>query len=200
VRMNWIQRLCIVFAISSALTSTGSEAADAEAAHAAPSVSTSTFQSPLYSVYCSSTENCLAIGQQYAATTSDFGRTWKGHRTLHDGAVVGTMACPTSHECVAVGVSAEDTPQYDSFPHRALVLTTTSGGGTWTREPPLSKDVGGLNDISCPSKTYCLAVGTPVDGTGGLALVTTNLGRTWRRLSLPKGVAPEFVTCFTPRA
>ena len=41
---------------------------------------------------------------------------------LPDGTVVATMACPTSHVCVAVGSSAEETPKYDSTPHRAVVL------------------------------------------------------------------------------
>ena len=208
---NWIKRALIGLAVGGLLTSVGPEVANGTPEHAAGAGSTAetvryfstpsgALQSRLSSVYCSSSENCLAIGQQYAATTSDLGRTWTSHRILHGGAIVGRMACPTSHVCVAVGSSAEETPKYDSTPHRAVVLTTTDGGRSWTRDPALPKDVGGLNDISCLTKTYCLTVGTSENGSGGVALATTNSGRSWRRLNFPKRAEPEFVTCFTRRA
>lgn len=208
---NWIKWAFIALATGGLLTSVGPEVANGTPEQAAGVGSTpetvryistpsGALRSHLSSVYCSSSENCLAIGQQYAATTSDFGRTWTSHRILPDGTVVATMACPTSHVCVAVGSSAEETPKYDSTPHRAVVLTTTDGGRSWTRDPALPKDVGGLNDISCLTESYCLTVGTPENGSAGVALATTNLGRSWRRLNLPKRVEPEFVTCFTRSA
>ena len=206
---NWMNWAFIALAAGGLLTSIDPEVADGAPEQTAGVGSTpetvryistpsGALQSRLSSVYCSSSENCVAIGGQYAATTSDFGRFWTSHRFLHGGAVVGAMACPTSHVCVAVGGSPEEgTPQYDSLLHRAVVLTTTDGGRAWTREPALPKDVGGLDNISCPTKTYCLTVGTSADGSGGVALATTNLGRSWRRLNLPKRLEPDLLTCFT---
>jgi photosystem II stability/assembly factor-like uncharacterized protein len=211
VPTNWIKWALIGLAVGGLFTSVGPEVANGTPEDAAGAGSTAetvryfstpsgALQSRLSSVYCSSTENCLAIGQQYAATTSDFGRTWTSHRILHGGAIAGTMACPTSHVCIAVGSSAEETPKYDSTPQRAVVLRTTDGGRTWRRDPPLPKDVGGLKDISCLTKTYCLTVGTSENASSGVALTTTNLGRSWRRLNLPTRAEPEFVICFTRRA
>jgi photosystem II stability/assembly factor-like uncharacterized protein len=200
VRTDWIKWALIPLVVASALTSIDPEVADAEVTQVVGSVSPGLLPTPLESIHCSSPQTCLAIGQQYAAATSDFGRTWTTRRILHGGAVLWSMACPTSHVCVGVGVSPENTPQYDSVPSRALVLTTTNGGRSWTREPPLARDVGQLDAISCPTTSYCLTVGSSVGGGAGVALVSTNSGRAWRRLNLPKAERPERVTCSTPRA
>ncbi len=79
------------------------------------------------------------------------------------------------------------------------MLSTADGGRRWTRESHLPKDVGDFYDVSCPTKTYCLTVGTSEDGYPGVALVSTNLGRSWKHLNLPSGEQPGTVVCVAPR-
>ena len=59
-------------------------------------------------------------------------------------------------------------------------------GTAWSRSA-LPSGLGGINDVSCPTSTYCVAVGATPDGSGGIALTTENLGATWTPVALPDG-------------
>jgi photosystem II stability/assembly factor-like uncharacterized protein len=161
-------------------------------------------QYPLDSVYCSSTEACVGIHGQFASTTSDGGLTWNSTRVLNDGSLAA-MACPTPRTCFAVGGdTVGNGTRHSPYADYATVLRTVDGGKTWTQEPPRPRDIGGLSDISCPTRSYCLAVGaSPYSAyrqAVAVALVTSNSGRTWRRLVLPKGESElSGVTCSAPR-
>ena len=99
------------------------------------------------------------------------------------------------NSCVAVGGTVvENHVQSSSLPKGATpnplglgkAVRTTDGGETWARSviPP---GVGTLRGVSCPTKTFCMAVGETPDGNRGVALVTTNSGRVWTHLSSPRG-------------
>ena len=75
------------------------------------------------------------------------------------------------------------------------MLRTADGGETWARSViPLG--VGALRGVSCPTKTFCVAVGDSPDSNRGVALVTRDSGRVWTHLSLPSGEDRlSFVAC-----
>jgi photosystem II stability/assembly factor-like uncharacterized protein len=64
------------------------------------------------------------------------------------------------------------------------VVVTSDGGRTWVSSA-LPPGIGNLTGISC-STTSCLAVGSTVDGSAGIAVRTSD-GRTWTPLTLPTG-------------
>ena len=205
VGTNWIKWICILIAVAGLLISIEPEVADGAYLQVASSVPSGALQSPLNSVYCSSPENCLAIGSYFAATTSDGGHSWASHRIGHAGTYLDTrfeaLACPTPDICLAFGaVSTSGKRQAGTLTYRPTVARTTDGGRTWTMAAPLPKGVGPiLNGLSCPTRSYCLLAGESSYGKAGYALVTTNLGRSWRRLKIPKGDVLSGVTCETRR-
>jgi photosystem II stability/assembly factor-like uncharacterized protein len=200
MRTNWVKWACVPLALAGLMTSFESGRADGATEYVTPGAP----QYPLDSLYCSSTEACVGIHGQFASTTSDGGLTWRSARLLNHGSLEA-MACPTPRTCYAVGWDAVgDGTRHAPHADNATVLRTTDGGKTWTQEPPRPRDIGGLSDISCPTRSYCLAVGaSPYSAshqTVAVALVTRNSGRTWRRLVLPKGETElSGVTCSAPR-
>jgi hypothetical protein len=94
------------------------------------------------------------------------------------------VACPSANRCWAVGTTLGSA----RAPASATVLTTTTGGASWTVQsiPPT---VGYLAGIACPTTRACTAVGQiGTDGAGpGAVLTTTNAGTTWVLQSLPVG-------------
>ena len=67
---------------------------------------------------------------------------------------------------------------------RCLGQRTAARLGRSPSFPPASVHFRG---VSCPTKRFCVAVGEAPDGNSGVALVTTNSGRAWTQLSLPRG-------------
>ncbi len=206
MRTNRIKWACIALAAAGLLTSIEPEVADAEAIQVAGSAPSAALQSPLNSVYCSSPENCLAIGSYFAATTSDGGRSWASHPIGHAGTHldtnVGVLACATPDICMAALANQDvvRSRKLGTGISRAAIARTTDGGSTWTMAAPLPKGVGAIpNALSCPTKSYCLLAAGSSNGRAGRALVTTNLGRSWRRRKIPKGDVLPGVTCETPR-
>ena len=173
--------------------------------HVASSTPSGALQSPLDSVFCSSARNCLAIGSYFAATTSDGGHSWASHRISHASTYLdthfGALACPTPDACLVFGAqSTSRKRQARTMTYHPTVARTTDGGHTWTMAAPLPKGVGPIvNALSCPTRSYCLLAGESTDGKAGYALVTTNLGRSWRSLKIPKGDVLSGVTCKTRR-
>ena len=81
------------------------------------------------------------------------------------GSALDGVSCWSPGDCVAVGTSSADAP-----------LIESSNGGTWTDDatPTLPHGPSGaLSDVSCPSSSFCIAVG----GTPSLTLVTPPSGQ-----------------------
>jgi hypothetical protein len=103
------------------------------------------------------------------------------------------VACPTSRDCEAVGVS--------SIP---VLLSTTSATGadpTWVSQD-LPAGVASLDGISCASATDCEAVGVSSQSQGPVVLGTINANSgtkaVWRAQFLPPGISNLYaVTCAT---
>jgi photosystem II stability/assembly factor-like uncharacterized protein len=96
----------------------------------------------------------------------DGGRTWVSYPNAVGG-YHGTLTCPTVTRCISV-------------PQEGGASFTNDGGHSWTA---LSAP---LLSISCPTKSYCVAVGERSGddpGPIGELLVSTDLGRTWHHLA-----------------
>jgi photosystem II stability/assembly factor-like uncharacterized protein len=201
MRMSWIKWTLIPLAAASLLASTDSPVAFGMPRRIPPSAP---LGAPFYpdQIYCSSAQRCLGIGTINAQATSDGGRHWtRGITFLHGDMGVHAMACPSPQTCLAVGSyevvgnKLVNGLRQRRVTTRATVVRTTDGGRTWALTPPLPTDIVGMTDISCPAKSYCLAVGSSPDESASDALVTTNLGRSWRRLDIPSDERLTSVAC-----
>jgi photosystem II stability/assembly factor-like uncharacterized protein len=147
-------------------------------------------------VDCPNMVRCWAVGGSGSATVSEpaviLGSTNGGATWFPQGVPAGVqtltaVSCPTVRRCVAVGVSPGDAlyPAPDN-----VIVTTTDGGATWVRRAaPLG--IGGLSAISCPTASFCVAVGSSVedsfDDFTGVALVSKDGGVTWKSEAMPSG-------------
>jgi photosystem II stability/assembly factor-like uncharacterized protein len=201
MRTSWIKWTLIPFAAASLLGSIDSPVAVGAPKRISGSASSG---APFYPdlVYCSSAQRCLGIGTINAQTTSDGGRHWtRGTTFLHGDMGVHAMSCPSPQTCLAVGsYEAIADERVNGLSERRVttrptVVRTTDGGRTWALMPPLPRDIVGMTDISCPTRSYCLAVGSTPDDSASDALVTTNLGRSWRRLDIPSDERLASVAC-----
>jgi hypothetical protein len=88
-----------------------------------------------------------------------------------------SLACPTAGECLLV-----------VFEGKTVALDRTDDGGRQWSEAP-----SGIDDLSCPSTSTCLAM------AGGLLVTSDDGGRTWSRgLPLPASTQATFA-CPTAR-
>ena len=139
-------------------------------------------------------------GQRYGSpegsittVTSDGGAHWASSRLLVGVAQLNAMAC-SSNTCIAVGWNPVGNNE------QGVVMRTLDRGRTWRLVPVLPKGVGILSSVSCPTATFCMAVGQSRDGSFGVALVTNSAGERWKSVALPKGErALGLVTCTTRR-
>jgi photosystem II stability/assembly factor-like uncharacterized protein len=86
------------------------------------------------------------------------------------------IACPTATSCWAISDEG------------LAIVATSNGGASWSAEH-VPSGIGYLGGIACPTATSCLiaASRSPVDGAPDEAvLVTTNSGRSWHEVSVPK--------------
>ncbi|MGH9088848.1 MAG: WD40/YVTN/BNR-like repeat-containing protein, partial [Acidimicrobiales bacterium] len=136
----------------------------------------------LYGVSCTSSLDCVAVGQGAGLegaviTTTDGGATWTSHTLTGNSTSLGlnAVSCVGSvTQCVAVGSGS-------GF----AVVATPSGGGTWSATAPPS-GVTGLNGVSCTTSSHCVAVG---QGSGDeAAIITTTDGTTWSSETVPNNV------------
>ncbi len=108
---------------------------------------------------CTSSSNCMAVGNNGTLiATTNGGSSWA---SLTSGLTSGleSISCPSSSNCVAVGVSGH-------------IIATTSGGSSWSSQT--SGVSVAMYGVSCTSTSDCWAV-----GASGTILVTTNGGSSW---------------------
>ncbi len=153
-------------------------------------------------IVCTSQQSCEAVGSSVkgqstfaiAATTSDGGAHWAGiSLPVRIDSVYGVgLSCPSARSCVVVGGTLVGNDLFGKL------VRTSDGGQTRAKSVPPG-GTGGIKDVACPTKMFCMAVGATPDGSGGVALVTTNSGVTWTRLLLPTGEKSlSHVACGSP--
>jgi hypothetical protein len=128
---------------------------------ASPNRSTATWENYLWSVSCTSSTQCVAVGEDFIADGSTSSRTliesWNGSTwsiipSPNQGSIpeLSSVSCVKSTRCVAVGVSADSG---DS-------LIETWNGNAWSITP---SPATGFEGVSCTSSMRCLAVGSVVE-------------------------------------
>lgn len=155
----------------------------------------------LFSVSCAAVGSCVAVG--YYFTPEDGGG--KGTMlvdTLADGkwSVTSTptlgspfidsflygVSCTTATNCVAVG----NTDDGDSTTALPLILTLSGTSWSVTKSPTLGS-VGGLQAVSCPDATTCVAVGNRAPPGSVKTLVETRTSGSWTVTSSPGSGGPN---------
>jgi photosystem II stability/assembly factor-like uncharacterized protein len=161
--------------------------------HATPSA----FAAPLNAIICMSAQKCVAVGSSTAGITSDGGAHWAITPRLFSVQQLAALACPTTRTCIAVGWNLPPGTHLENR-ERGVILKTSDGGHDWMVVPGLPRKVGILSSVSCPTATFCIAVGEDPGRRFGVALVTDTAGQRWRTLSLPPGQEGlALVTCIT---
>ena len=133
----------------------------------------------LYSVSCTSTSFCLAVGSD--ELQDPIAEIWNGTDwkltpapAENGGGGFTDVACITATDCVAVG--APDTEQDG--------LAEQWNGKTWTvLQTPAGE--GELESVSCTSATACIAVGTTYAETGPAPLAESWNGTQWSLMKTP---------------
>jgi len=167
-------------------------------AYKLPGLVSSSRNSAIYQVRCTSTASCVAVGSIGNSTTPDGspanaavaerwnGRSWS-ETTLatparSKGAWLYGLSCPRSATCVAVGgrrlANGKIAP---------LAETWTAATGRWRAALPAAAgsqpDLGG---VSCTSAANCLAVGGGDQPTAATSSFSDSLnGKSWTYEQLP---------------
>jgi photosystem II stability/assembly factor-like uncharacterized protein len=143
-----------------------------------------------FGISCASPADCVVTG--YAAlTTTNGGKTWTKHATP-EGVPLGTVTCPSTRDCYAVFNVTSAVPSFEE----TYLYTSTNGGVTWKDVLSKPRRVGGLEAVSCPATSTCVAVGfgyTPrgngTDTLYGLSELTSTSGGHWAESTVAKAQA-----------
>lgn len=109
--------------------------------------------------------------------------------------------CTGAKACTAVG------SYYNQAANAQLPLAASWNGRAWRRQPipaPAQTSYGHLNGVSCPKRTFCIAVGSDVLTTKRwITLAEVWRGRRWEitpapPLESPKDDTLEAVSCSSP--
>jgi hypothetical protein len=113
-----------------------------------------------------------------------------------DGVVLGSVSCPGTGSCVAVG-------HYTSATAGSVPLAETLSGGSWTAtavptaglDPSPNPAIGVLlTKVSCPAPGTCVAIGTYVlSSNGEQSVIATLSGGTWTAMTAPAPAADQRV-------
>jgi hypothetical protein len=130
-------------------------------------------------------QNCYFVGQNglapYIDFSSDLGTTLTPQTLPYTTGILSHVSCSTASDCVAV----------DSYDHNTAILTTHSGGGTWTQTMTTSSPATAqMSGISCPSVLVCVAIGHNAATTEVWG--STDGGDTWAARTLPNTVTQVF--------
>lgn len=142
----------------------------------------------LAGVSCPSATTCMAVGSSSGPSVAEEwnGTTWRLLPTDDPplGAKLSSVACPTTGTCVAVG----------TYDQQGLILSVSEiwDGSQWHLRPtvnPAGSQAATLKDISCPSASSCVAVGSYQPAGAKwfqlLPLIEVWNGLTWRSLPSP---------------
>lgn len=198
-RIQWSCLTLILVGLFSSFETAGAHAQPQQATGLGPP---SSIGLPLISVVCSTPSNCVAIGTPIyghtlgpiAVRTANGGAAWASTGSLSGVKTLYALACASSRTCVAVGTNTKGSNQ------RGAVVRTQNGGTAWSVVPALPKGVGDLTGISCPTKTFCMAVGSTSSSYEAVAMSSNDGGRRWDAVAVPKGENElTLVACTTRR-
>ncbi len=164
--------------------------------------------SQLNAITCTTSNDCVAVGQAtysmtvsppietqgVISTTDDGGQSWQT-QLVQANNITG-ISCPIPQECLAVGQNSGNQSVYE--------ITTTNGGATWTISSLASGSqiAGGhapdINAISCFDTLHCVAAGVVFDSDEYETPITASIdgGSTWSNQTVnPDGADLEGVGC-----
>ena len=144
-------------------------------------------------VRCVSPSNCYAVGSRYDPQSGlhTWLQHWNGtswvvadHPTVAHSEF-GDVACANASVCMAVGDYEPTSPGQTVSPG-ALTLTERWNGTAWSVAPiPSGGSRSQLALVSCPTTTFCLALGYAT-GPGTVSLLTKRWnGTTWTIVPTP---------------
>ncbi len=130
----------------------------------------------LGAVWCGSPRDCMAVGN--GGPGSSLAEQWNGTawRALRTNRVddLGGVSCPRAADCTAVGSRVSPADQGQTLAERW-------NGRAWSDQATPAQQAG-LDSVSCPTLTFCMAVGnTP--GLVGMAQRWN--GHRWSAVSVP---------------
>jgi hypothetical protein len=140
---------------------------------------------------------CVALASCVASAAPAMAASWRVIPSPGDGAL-GAISCVSTNACFAVGVQADHggrTP-----PHGGVALAERWNGTNWTiqRTPvPAGSTVSELLDVTCTSRSFCIAVGTfsSTPRQAPNALVERWDGSRWSIQRVPKRFFASGVSC-----
>lgn len=128
----------------------------------------------LQAIHCSSTTNCVAVGDAGTVVTTT-GSGWYP-RTSGTIASLHAVRCPSTSTCYTAG---------------AVILSSTNGGSTWT--PQMAPPSGtSINGIACTGASNCIAV-----GSGPVILTTSNGFASYFRQNAPTANVLTAISCLS---
>ncbi len=161
-----------------------------------PSLTTgASFREGRTDVSCATAASCVIVADSVRPTvpsvalfTRDAGQTWSVAK-LPRGFVPGQIQCFARGECLSTGSERD----------AIAAIYSANGGATWSagRIPALS---GAIDDLSCPSLSYCIAVPVPFTAAPKTSsvLVSSDGGQSWSLKAgprLPAGGALSSLSC-----
>jgi len=159
-----------------------------------PAMSSGVFT--LDAMSCVNASDCWLVaekpqGLDLVMATTDWGQTW----TVQDQSSIEVsmgvsfgISCPSTSDCVIVGVGA---------------LTTTNGGSTWQKHtfPIGASPPGELNVVACPSVSLCVAEedvtsAVPANTSTGIAM-SDDGGTSWQTVETVNEAVLRSLSCPT---
>lgn len=147
--------------------------------------------SALNDVSCTDSTHCTAVGSQTSGSLAERwnGSSWSTQTTVNPSEAssvqLNSVSCPSAGNCWAVG-------QYRTPTSPLTVLSEEWNGTSWSLQAipaPTEANENWLEDLSCPSATYCIAVGVYKDSNGAPhGLAERWNGTTWRIYKPPPPV------------
>lgn len=119
-------------------------------------------QDRMTAVDCPSASVCTSISYAPGAVyhTSDGGLKWALQTIPNPATIYPTaLACPSISVCMVYGGATG----------AIYFLRTTDGGARWVSEK-LPENVGELDDLACPTTSYCVALGQRAVSSGSVIL------------------------------
>jgi hypothetical protein len=169
--------------------------------------SSPTIINELRAVSCASASFCVAVGESFATPGRTLALQWNGSvwtiAVTADASPVNYdylsgVSCKSASFCVAVGAAS------DGFSPQTLVEQWN--GSSWSIVPspsPSAHQTSGLQAVSCPGASYCVAVGTQNPGPHNVSLVEQWNGSAWSIVPSPSapgtlGDELDGVSCVGP--
>jgi hypothetical protein len=154
----------------------------------------------IFNVSCASATSCSGVGEYdiqgiaYAAVETWDGTSWSFQdvdlSTSYDTDFLSGISCQSPGVCTGVGTYHDPVDGY-----RALVAAVAVGWEAQSPPLPSGTTSSSLAGVSCPSASFCLAVGDYSNG-GSAVLIETWDGSSWTDIASPNGTtALNGVSC-----